>query len=224
MSDKPLINILTRTSGRPIGLERNVKSIEAQTYDNINHIICTDDVGSVANVNRLTGKDPIFINKDKVLALDPDKPCMDGRAPKLSLSTGRYSPQNLYLNLLNEEVEDGYIMYLDDDDYMSPDTAIEEIVEQININGEDVVYYFQMERIGRDILPRETPNPPKIAHIGGSCLMFHSKHKKHAVWDSWKCSDFRVIERIHNNMKRYIWIPRPYIKVPKEGLGQRVDR
>ena len=221
---QPLVNVLTRTSNRPTGIERNINSIKSQTYNNINHIIGTDDLNSIDNVKRLTGKDPIFFDREEIIQSDPNKPGADGKAPHPHLNTGRYSPQNLYLNILNSKVESGYILYLDDDDYIAPSTAIEEIVNHIlTVGDEDVICYFQMERIGRDILPRVPPSPPKMAHIGGSCLMFHSKYKHLAEWDSWKCSDFRVITRIHDNIKRFLWIQRPYIKVPKEGLGQRID-
>jgi len=41
--EKPLLNILTRTSNRPNAFELNKMTVRTQTYPNIRHIVCVDD-------------------------------------------------------------------------------------------------------------------------------------------------------------------------------------
>lgn len=222
--NKPLINILTRTSGRPRGIKRNIDCVKQQTYENINHIICTDRDDEVEHITELSGTTPLIVDRKQIIESDPDKPLPQGVAPRKELQINNiYSPHNLYLNYMHEHVDNGWIIYLDDDDYLFDNSTIARIVDYINQYGDNTLLFWKMERIGRDILPTQAPIPPRVGGIGGSCVGFHTKYIEHATWDSWKCSDFRVITRLYNNMKRRLWIPEVYIMVPQEGLGQRRD-
>lgn len=87
----PLINILTRTSGRPKCFKRCVDSVKSQTYQNINHIVGADDDESYEYASELC---------DNVVKLE--------KGVKNSEYGVAHAPYNLYINKLLDEVEDGY--------------------------------------------------------------------------------------------------------------------
>lgn len=221
MDDQPLINILTRTSGRPVYFKTCLDSINNQTYKNVNHIVCVDDQVSADYVLG-SGITPIIIDRQALIDNDPlrDKnpyTYKDGR------STGRYSPHNLYCNVLNRAVKSGWVIYLDDDDFLIDNNVLNLIANTITSLNEDTIIYWQMKR-NHDTLPEVMPSPPRLAHIGAPCFTFNSKYIKHAEWDGWKCGDFRVITRLHENIPKKAWLHRPLIRIPQQGLGTRNDK
>ena len=48
----PIINVITRTSGRPNYFHLHKNYMYKQTYDNINHIVCVDDAASKEYVSQ----------------------------------------------------------------------------------------------------------------------------------------------------------------------------
>lgn len=218
MSSDILINVLTRTSKRADKFSRNINSVREQTHTNIRHIVGTDSIKSLDYIKQhIPDETDVYMyNRFDVINSDPH--------PLDIFNTGPYSPHNLYLNLLNNVVNDGWIMYLDDDDLFASEDSVETIVKCIESIDEhkrnDTLIYWQMMRRGREVLPPSAPNPPQYCRIGGSCMAFHHTHVKHATWDSWKCGDFRVIQSLHKNIKHKIFINKVLITVPTEGLGK----
>ena len=193
-SSKPLINIITRTSNREEYFKRCKASIDNQTYDNINHIVGTDNSDSYApNAIQLSKKQRTGQQKQMYI---------DGL---LLPNTFYHAPYNLYLNELNDYVEEGYTMYLDDDDYLVSKDAIERIVEQVVIHDIDILFFQNI--IGTKTLPTlptlesivEYNQAPKIGAIGGSCMLMNREALEYAIWDEWSCSDNRVIRKLLNN-------------------------
>ena len=127
MPADPLINIITRTSNRPLYFKECRRSIISQTYKNVKHIIGVDDV---ASESYLTSLPYTRIPSEKIL--DKDKipyrkfwynpPESQGESP---------APWNLYMNHLYKEVEDGWVMFLDDDDNFVNEGSLKEICNQI---------------------------------------------------------------------------------------------
>jgi len=215
-NDKPLINILTRTSNRPRGFRHNIESVRGQTYKNIRHIIYTDDQSSVSYIINEKISDYSLIDRNLIIKND-DQP-----KPK----TGhRFLPHNLYFNRMIEDVSDGWVIYLDDDDRFVHNRVVEEIADIISKCNEDTLIYWRMVYSNGSYLPEviSENNPPRICQIGGSCMTFNIKYKYLAKWDGWNCGDFRVIERLHENIPNKIWIPKNYIYVPSAGFGDRKD-
>jgi hypothetical protein len=227
MSNKnPLINVVTRTSGRPEFFKRNVNSINSQTYKNIRHVIITDSKDNVSYIKN-NGIEEYYIY-DPIYLVKNDKT----KDPK----TGRLSAHNLYFNEVHKEIKEGWIIYIDDDDYFMDQHSLSKLVTHINKYNEDTLIYFQMEWGSKNIkIPSEIKNrkvlfpfgsekwTPQLARIGGSCLIFHSKYKDFAMWDKWKCSDFRVISKLHNKIPNKVCIVEPFVKVPLAGKGERND-
>ena len=211
----PLINILTRTSNRPNGFKRNYDSVHNQTYKNIRHIVSYDNDLDLSYLNLYDNIDLIKINRDELINNDN---CVNP-------NTGKYSPHNLYFNHMVKNISDGWVIYLDDDDTFAHPMVIEQIVNEINKIDEDTLIIWRFKLGTSLLLPMELSDeiPPSIGKIGGSCIAFNIKYKDYAVWDSWKCSDFRVIDRLFKNIPKYVFIKKTYVLAPIPGSGDKID-
>jgi hypothetical protein len=210
--NNPLINILTRTSNRSNYFNRCCDSIDAQTYKKINHIVATDNKNDIAYVEKRWRK-PILINCEELIKND--------NSPKL---TPPYSPHNLYFNVMHNRIQDGWVIYLDDDDYFRNKYTVERIVNLIDKANEDTMFIWRMTW-GNGYLPIiiDKNNPPKLGEIGGSCFTFNKKYIEHINWDSWKCSDFRIIDKLYKIMPFKVFIPEVFIIVPIANGGNKRD-
>ncbi len=212
---QPLINILTRTSNRPLGFKKNVDNIKNQTYKNINHIIGTDDKNSISYIEECGFKDYLFLDRENIIKKDN---CPNPH-------TGVYSPHNLYFNHMIKEISEGWVIYLDDDDTFTHTNTVEKIVDNINNNDEDTLIYWRMVYSNGRVLPINMGGNrlPILGGIGGSCFTFNCKYKNIAMWDSWKCGDYRLICKLHKKIPKKCWIPENFIYVPSQGMGNRKD-
>ena len=95
--DEPLINIVTRTSGRPNAFRKCVNSVKSQTYKNINHVIITDNEDNLDYIKENGFTSWYLVDRENLIKQDktPD--------PK----TGKPSPHNLYFNEVKDKITDG---------------------------------------------------------------------------------------------------------------------
>jgi len=212
--DNIKINILTRTSNRPNGFKICHDSIIKQTYNNINHIVSYDNDDDLYYLNQYSD---IVKVKVKTKILD-DK--LDNKVTNYS-----YFPYNLYCNELINKVEDGWIMFLDDDDMLIKNNCIEEITK--NILNEDTLFIWQMRYPNGVLLPDKQSFSNKNIRLGGigsPCFLFHEKYRTFSKWDAYKCSDFRYLEKIYNIIPNKVWIEKPYIQLNNNGgFGKKED-
>lgn len=213
MHSKPVVNILTRTSGRPRFFNECVSSIETQTYENIRHIVCADDEASYRYA------------KDKT-----DTVIKAPRKPKLGEYGLMHAPYNLYCNKLMEEVKEGWIMFLDDDDIFLNEDSISSIVENIN---NDKNFLIWKVKFPQRIIPTWSFGKSMI-HLGDISsigFMFHERHRWAAQWDEVKGSDYRVALKLFLLLKPR-WINQVYTAINYDhatngaggGLGRRIDK
>ena len=209
-----LINILTRTSGRPEGFKVALDSVRSQTYKNINHIIATDDINSEyylqsENVNYMFFNRSHFANKV---------------APSPARRSSIKLPHNLYFNEMIKHVKEGWILYLDDDDRLSSNTIIEELVEQIKPTDDLLLWKtkFPSNLIQGSILP---PNegPPQPGQIDGHCHGVNSRCKDKIEWIGWNFSDFYVIDKLYNEIENKRWLDLILVEKSQIGMGKRGD-
>lgn len=99
----PVINILSRTSYRPVQFARMLNSVNNQTYKNIRFITSYDNHNALRYI-------PENVEKLKVIK-----------------GEGKY-PFDAYCNQLKDLVTEGYFMFLDDDDILSSPDIIEKII------------------------------------------------------------------------------------------------
>lgn len=208
------INILTRTSGRPNYFKENVESIKAQTYPNIHHIVCADDHESYEYASKLV---------DHVIQVE--------RPEKRKEYDWMHSPYNLYCNELMDEVEDGWIMFLDDDDILADRDAVRNMVKHIKDENDMIIWRVQFPY---GIIPNHSFGKGiMLSDIASNAFLFHSKHVWAAQWDEVKESDYRVALKLARllNVK---WVDKILCKINNKkgsheselgvGLGRREDK
>lgn len=211
------INILTRTSNRPKGFEICANSVTNQTYDNINHIIGYDNDTDLSYIDKFKNITKVKIDREELIKNDTS---VDPKNPSFW-----FSPHNLYCNSLLDAVEEGWVMFLDDDDMLIDNDAIQEII--LNIKDEDTILIWQMRYPTGKLLPDQhsfSNKQIRLGGIGSPCFLFHSKWKDKARWDAYKCGDFRFLEKIYNNIPNERWVKKPFVQLNNNGgFGKKED-
>jgi len=137
--DSPLINILIRTSNRPSGFARCLKSIVTQTYPNIRIIIGYDNEKALRYIPN--GLEAIPMTADRSLPFFYD----------------------LYCNDLKARVTDGYFLFLDDDDIL-----VKDILKDIPLTGDGLLVQLkrgtQIVPFDLNIRPAKVGMPCLILH------------------------------------------------------------
>ena len=213
MSSKQVLNVLTRTSGRPNYFKENVDSVKCQLYPYIRHIVCADDDASFEYASKEV-KDVIRVD----------------RKEKREQHGIMHSPYNLYCNELMSQVTDGWVMFLDDDDIFYDVTSISNVMKSIESENDFIIWKTQLHH---KILPSYSFGKGiAFTDICSNSFMFHSKHIWAAQWDEVKESDFRVAFKLARllNIK---WVNKIITKVNNDfnihgptgvGLGNRKDK
>ncbi|MCY2687848.1 glycosyltransferase family 2 protein [Salinimicrobium sp. TH3] len=214
VKEKPVINILTRTSGRPRGFAKCRESIENQTYKKVRHLVSYD---SVADLDYLVRDD---IEKIKVT----NQTVAAELIQSLDLE---YKPYNLYCNELLAKVEEGWVLFLDDDDMLTNNQVLEDIFKAIRKGDEDTIFFW-FTRFPNGALFPSTENfkkrTIKLQQMDTACFMFHSKYKGSATWDCWKAADFRFVKELSEIIPNQKWIPKALTQKNNFGdQGRRND-
>lgn len=190
VEDNILVNVITRTHGRPEYFRKCRESILNQTYENVNHIVGTDiDCDYYDNAIKLPQKNV--------------------QQPRLMAEYNTYpAPWNLHLNELGTYVKDGWIMYLDDDDMFSHKNALKFIVN--NIEDDDQILLWRVKiNINENgwIVPSNAAFGKRIepGNFSGIGMMFHSKYLP-VDWGSWSYGDFRVVSQLLTKKLKPKWI------------------
>jgi len=215
--NNPLINILIRTSNRPNYFANCMKSIQAQTYTNYRLIVSYDDEKDLKYINYFQNDnfDVVKVNTISIKDIPDTK------------ESGFYkSPYNLYLNTLMNEVKEGWILYLDDDDKFTSKTSLRTIINHIQ-NEDNLILWRVLVYIPHKVIVPDCANfgnEPRLCNIGGSCVLFHNKYIKEAQWDGYSCGDYRVISNLYKIIPDKIWINEVLIANQTiSGFGKRND-
>ncbi len=192
--DFVVINILTRTSGRPKGFGKCHESIRRQNSKTYKHIVSYDNLADLDYLKKYEVK-KVPIEKELIgLPMNEDD---------------RFEPYNLYCNNLLNEVEEGWIMFLDDDDMLADEEVLKKLQKEIRQNDEDTLFIWQTKFPDGSLLPPdETFNKKeiKLQHIDTACFMFHFKYKNVAKWDGFWAADFRFIKKLSQAIPNQRWI------------------
>lgn len=212
-----LINVITRTSNRPNAFDRNYNSVKSQTYKNINHIVIYDNPQDYEN----------YVSKYSditVFAVDREELIKNYKGPTFTNRLFWPSYHNLYFNPVLKTIDEGWIIFLDDDDLFFDENSVQKIIN--NLQNEDTLYIWKMLSGGHTVIPRQiTFNMKKLelGNIGSNCFTFHSKWAKQYEWDGFKCGDFRFVQSLSKTIPNQEWIDQILVLVPSAGFGRRVD-
>ena len=185
------INILTRSGNRPKYFKLLKNSIVKQTYPHIRHIISNDN----PRCDYLKDEPHVY-----VVTKTP------------SLGYGFY---NLYLNQLAKQVDDGWVIVLDDDSILINKTFIENLAKICSIAKEnDVLIYQTIIWPNKTIVPNnEYFNKHKIefGNIDMGCFCVH-----HSIFNNiqFKCKrggDFSFLDDVRHSKQynfKFVRLPR----------------
>jgi hypothetical protein len=195
------INILTRTNKRPHLFRRCVDSINSQTYKNIKHIVSVHNEESYEYAT--DSCDHVVMVKEKM------------GAPQYG---NNYEPYNLYINRLLDEVKEGYIMFLDDDDFFTSTNSLEKIVPHLE---EDGLLTWLVDCAGKVTPDKGAVMAPVLIPtcITASSFIFHSKHKWAAKWDAVRGADYRCAQRL-SWLLGYKWLHENIVTIPSASAGK----
>jgi hypothetical protein len=175
----PLINILTRTGSRKKDFELLNNSINEQTYKNIRHIKSNDNP-NCSFLNNET--DIIDVLKCK------------------TLGSGFY---NLYLNKLISEVNDGWIIILDDDSKLIDNSFIERLANECeNLNENEVLIYQVLAWPQKCTLPSNGIIKQKkilFKNIDMACFCGHHSLLKKYNFTAQEGGDYKYLKLIEEN-------------------------
>ena len=213
----PLINIITRTSNRPNGFDRNYRSIKNQTYKNINHIVIYDNPTDLEKyLFKYDGLTTIWVDREKLKN--------NYMGPHFLGKFFWTSYHNLYFNPILKTIDEGWIIFLDDDDYLKDEFTIENISKKLI--DEDTILIWKMLIGETNIIPNDDAFLTKkieLGNIGGSCFTVHSKWAKEYQWDAFKCADFRYLNSLSKIIPKKEWINEVFVIVPNSGFGKKRD-
>lgn len=211
-----LFNIVIRTSGRPNYFHDCIVSILKQNYSNYRIIVGIDDEKSVEYVR----KHPCNIvelkknNEKKQLP-----PANDG-------SYGEWFPFNAYFNILQKNILQGYIIYLDDDDKLLDNNVLSSLNIIIKKTKSDLLFWrvqFPDRLVPCDVNWKlKMPVCRDIDTVG-----FCFKSALKPAWEPWKRGDFRVAKWLVQNSEKNLWVDKVFTMLQRNketGKGRRDDK
>lgn len=200
-----MINILIRTSNRPLYLLHCIKSIQKQTCKDYRIIVGNDSQELYhfmdVHYERAESNGTYMVLPNKIKAM--------------------HFPVNLYLNKLMAEVKQGWVMILDDDDMFADKNAIKKILAKCTDPTKAV---FWKVAIGDRVVPSKFGRP-KVKDISMIGFCFHSNYIPVLQFDCYKQTDYRVADRIYSILD-VVYIDEILTKTQDsgDGFGKRKDK
>jgi hypothetical protein len=199
-----MINILLRTSRRPIGFKRTIEEILRQSENvAVNIIVSADNDETISYVKGYGGIHHIVECK-----------------PTARLHAD-HNPYNEYFNEMIKKTVPGWVWRIDDDDLIMPN-ALECI--QNNAVDPDVCYIFNLLFKGNIIIPQ---NRSKISYCDISTQNFvvHTKHNNVCKWKPVRGGDYRYLkDLLHTNPSlRIEYIDKILYKIMTISSGDLAD-
>ena len=205
---EPIVNILLRTSNRPGYFAECMKSIDEQTYKNINVFVSLDNDHDKYTIDSKCY--PIRVIREDIKEVKKE-------------NYGRPFPSNLYINELQKHVKDGLIIILDDDDKLSDKNTVKTIVNEYK-KGNDLIFW--RVNINDKIYPSDLnwTKEPVCGDISGIGFAFDSKYKYE--WEAYKLGDYRIAAKLYKNVKNKSYINKVLTQSQGEGngFGLRLDK
>jgi hypothetical protein len=216
VKEKPLVNILLRTSGRPNFFNECMRSIREQTYKNVNVIVGTDDEQSARYVQPYK----VIHVKYKPNVNVPDAPedFADGRS-----IYGAKAHYNTYLNHLAKEVRSGWVLYMDDDGRFASRDSLADLVKEIRTDDDMII---PRVKVLTQVIPTDEyfGIPPVNCQITGAWL-FHSKYLPFVNWEPYRKGNYRVARVLYKLCKpRWVNMILTHSDIVGNGIRTDVNR
>ena len=170
------LNILIRTSNRSEYFKEAIESIINQKYSNYKIYVSYDKTESLNYLN----------NYNNISILE------------MNINNSNKYKFNLYNNYLMDKVQDGYILFLDDDDIYVHDNVFNIINDNLSSTNDFLIWKFM--RPDKIIYPKNQNNIC-LGSIDTTSFCFHSNFKSLARWGDKQCGDFRFVNMLLNKKK-----------------------
>jgi hypothetical protein len=161
------LHVLMRTSNRPIYFQTAINSILEQTYTNYDVTICYDKIESLSYLEP-------YNNNNKIQYFHVEETCED-----------KYK-FNLYCNQLMKKIDNGYILFLDDDDIYLGSRCFEIINQHIGNNDMIIWRFLRPDKL---VYPSKE-NILTIGEIDTSMVCFHHSLQDKSSWGSKQYGDY----------------------------------
>lgn len=174
-----LLSILIRTSNRPECFQKCIESILQQKYENYQVFICYDKKESLDYLKKYEHYPQIsyfFVEED---------------------SKEKYK-FNLYCNKLLEKVNDGYIMFLDDDDIFIGKRTLEIINWHLAANKMIIWKFLRPDKL---VFPKNLTKELVLGEIDTSSVCFHHSLKQLSKWGDKQYGDYNFYKHIFSQCK-----------------------
>jgi hypothetical protein len=198
------INVLIRTSNREQLFKRCLDSVRSQTYEDIKILVCADDDKTTKYVKK-AGINPVVVQKR--IKTDNET-----------------APWNGYLNSLISQVKGGWILILDDDDYLTSIRTLEDLVK--HLTDDNAIYFVRMKWPNARVIPsdRNFINQQIVRKdIGMPCFIFHAKHKHKLAFQPMKQGDYHFISKLATIIKKQKWINLIVTTIGNTGLNGKTE-
>lgn len=186
LSDK--LTVVIRTHSRPRMFERCINSVRKQTHKNIEIIVGVDNKESFDYAQKH--------NPNKIIELQPrERKSHDD------------FPPNEYISQLISHVTDGYILILDDDNFIADPHGVEKLFKEID--KELCIYIIRYRYPDGRLFPDTNTFNKKVVKNGGidwaSCV-FHSRLKEVTQSKPLYNADYYFINDLVNYTRVTKWI------------------
>jgi glycosyltransferase involved in cell wall biosynthesis len=178
---KDLVNFLVRTSGRPNSFKRLLLSIQTQGLENIKIIVSADTDETEAYVRAFPDVD-VVVRNQKEEKIDE-----------------RHAPYNLFMNTLLDAVEEGWVVFVDDDNLFRERGALESVFRETPIEDPSKLYVCRtLNSPGNVTIPSDRTFRKKVTlnDVDTSNLIVHSSIAKKYCWDDQTGGDYRYAAAI----------------------------
>ena len=133
-------------------------------------------------------------------------------------------PYNLYLKIVEGYMKKGWVIYLDDDDFILENNSLEKLALEINKHDNDTLHIFKLLRKdGVETMPTEkyfkfmkAGHPIIHKECGASCFTYHTKYKQYINWDEFRLSDVRAVKSLERVIPKKNMIDMILITTPND--------
>jgi glycosyltransferase involved in cell wall biosynthesis len=205
------LNILTRTANRPAFFGKCVESIKKQSIYNEDRIVHIIGVEDDEEATKEYAQKDIEFDKTKLVTYK---------------NLWRYGDRhyNIYMNELHNHVEEGWVMYLDDDDWFVDNDAAKKILAKAGEVGEGTMVLWRVGS-GDESYPKTSFGITPVFKDLCSCgVAFHSSHAHECKWEPKMGGDFSGIKKLIDSGMKVVWLDETLTAMQAgPGLGLQKD-
>lgn len=181
------INILIRTGNRPSLFQMCITSVLSQNYTHKKIHVSYDTDESLLYLNTYTGLTYVAVTKTDVPFF-----------------------YNLFCNDLLQQVQDGWVVFLDDDEMFSNPHALSILVSHIEKNNQDTsfVYIWKFARADKLIFPSNIQNV-RLGEMDTCSFCFHSnfwRTRGCVQWKAQQAGDYHFFHQLVHGHDKCVFI------------------